>query len=149
MAYLTLRKPLLWRIYDDSDDEDRDDFLVKEIRCCDCFTDGVLAIIDKKLTFEKLHRELYAFAFKGYSRLHEIYMYFSEISVFCCGESKIIFEQVCGFDKEQMDENCQAERVDYCCLYFLSRETFMPCICEACIRSILKIISDKLTKIKL
>ena len=146
---LVVRKPLVWRIYDDSDDEDREDFLIKEIRCCDCFIDAIIAIIDKKLTFEKLCKELRIFAFKGYTRPHEIYMFFSEISVFCCEESKIIFEQVCGFDKEQMDENCQAERVDYCCLYFLSRETFMPCICEACIRNILKLISDKLTKIKI
>ena len=142
-----VRRPLVWRVYDDSDDEDREDFLIKEIRCCECVIDPIIAIIDKKLTFEKLCKELRTF--KGYSRPHEIYMLFSEISVFCCEESKIIFEQVCGFDKEQMDENCQAERVDYCCLYFLSRETFMPCICEACIRSILKLISDKLTKIKI
>lgn len=142
-----VRRPLVWRVYDDSDDEDREDFWIKEIRCCECFIDPIIAIIDKKLTFEKLCKELRTF--KGYSRPHEIYMLFSEISVFCCEESKIIFEQVCGFDKEQMDENCQAERVDYCCLYFLSRETFMPCICEACIRSILKLISDKLTKIKI
>ena len=142
-----VRRPLVWRVYDDSDDEDREDFLIKEIRCCECFIDPIIAIIDKKLTFEKLCKELRTF--KGYSRPHEIYMLFSEISVFCCEESKIIFEQVCGFDKEQMDENCQAERVDYCCLYFLSRETFMPCICEACIRSILKLISDKLNKIKI
>ena len=142
-----VRRPLVWRVYDDSDDEDREDFLIKEIRCCECFIDPIIAIIDKKLTFGKLCKELRTF--KGYSRPHEIYMLFSEISNFCCEESKIIFEQVCGFDKEQMDENCQAERVDYCCLYFLSRETFMPCICEACIRSILKLISDKLTKIKI
>ena len=142
-----VRRPLVWRVYDDSDDEDREDFLIKEIRCCECFIDPIIAIIDKKLTFEKICKELRTF--KGYSRPHEIYMLFSEISVFCCEESKIIFEQDCGFDKEQMDENCQAERVDYCCLYFLSRETFMPCICEACIRSILKLISDKLTKIKI
>lgn len=34
---LIVDRSLIYRFYDDSDDEDRDDFLVKEIRCCDCF----------------------------------------------------------------------------------------------------------------
>ena len=115
---LIINEPLVWRIYDDSDDEDRDDFTIKEIRRCECFLDRILAFIDEKLTFRKIHRKLRAL--KGYTRPNEIYMIFSEISIFCCAESKMIFEQVCGFDKEQMDENCQAAGIDYCCLYFLS-----------------------------
>ena len=45
---LIVDAPLVWRFYDDSDDEDRDDFLVKEIRCCDCFFDKIISIIDGK-----------------------------------------------------------------------------------------------------
>ena len=146
MALITNR-PLVWRIYDDSDDDDRDDFLIKEIRCCECFLDRILAVIEEELTFEKIYRKLRVW--KGYNRANEIYMFFSEISIFCCEESKIIFEQVCGFDKEQMDVSCQAARIDYCCLYFLTRETWMQCICEGCRRTILKLVSGKLIKIKI
>ena len=144
---LIINRPLVWRIYDDSDDEDRDDFYIKEIRCCECFFDRILTVIDDGLNFQKIYRKLREL--KGYNRPIEIYMFFSEISIFCCEESKKIFEQVCGFDKEQMDENCQAARIDYCCLYFLSRETWMQCICEGCRRTILKLLSGKLIKIKI
>ena len=144
---LIINRPLVWRIYDDSDDEDRDDFEIKEIRCCECFLDRVLAVIDEKLTFQEIYRKLREL--KGYNRPIEIYMFFSEISIFCCEESKKIFMQVCGLDKEQMDENCQAARIDYCCLYFLSRETWMQFICEGCRRTILKLLSGKLIKIKI
>ena len=136
--------PLIWRISDDSDDEDRDDFMVKEIRCCNCFFDRILSILDKKVTFEKLCRELKA---PTYSR-GDVYMFFSEISIFCCERSKVIFEEAIGLDKEKMDENCEASRIDYCCLYFLSRESWIHCICEGCRRTILKLVSEKLIKIK-
>lgn len=146
MALITNR-PLVWRIYDDSDDEDRDDFLIKEIRCCECFLDRILAVIEEELTFEKIYRKLRVW--KGYNRANEIYMFFSEISIFCCERSKVIFEQVCEVDKEKMDENCLAASIDFCCLYYLSRESWIRSLCDGCQRTILKIVSERLIKIKI
>ena len=48
-----------------------------------------------------------------------------------------------------MDKYCLAERIDYCCLYFLSRETIFNCICDNCQKTLLKLVSKKLTKIKI
>ena len=138
----------LWRIYDDSDDEDRDDFVIKEIRCCSCFFDKIITIVDgkSKVTFIEVYKNLHPprTIVQG-----DIYMFFSKISVFCCERMKIIFEKACEVDKQIMDENCLAESIDYCCLYFLSRESWINCICDGCRRSILKIVSEKLIKIKI
>lgn len=145
---LVVNVPLIWRIYDDSDDEDRDDFLVKEIKCCNCFFDKIIAIIGGKaeVTFDNLYKKLRAP--RGRTQ-GDVYMYFSEISIFCCEKGKEIFEKVCEVDKEKMDENCLAPSIDYCCLYFLSRESWIHCICEGCRRTILKLVSERLIKIKI
>ena len=138
---------MIWRIYDESDDEDRDDFVVKEIRCCNCFFDKVIAIINGKseITFELLRRITTTLrrCLEGHT-----YLFFSEISIFCCDKSKVIFESACEIDKGKMDENCVAPSIDYCCLYFLSRETYIYSICDGCKRTILRLISKRLIKIK-
>ena len=141
---LFVNGPLIWRIYDDSDDEDRDDFLVKEIRCCNCFLDRIFYILDKEITFETLRREVKPPSYcKG-----DVYMFFSEISIFSCERSKVIFEEAIGLNKQKMDENCEAPSIDYCCLYFLSRESWIHCICKGCQRTILKLVSERLIKVK-
>ena len=146
---LMVDRSLIYRFYDDSDDEDRDDFLVKEIRCCDCFFDKIISIIDGKseVSFEILYKKLRV-APRRYVQ-GDVYLFFSETSIFCCEKSKVIFERVCEVDKEKMDENCLAPSIDYCCLYFLSRESWIRCICEGCRRTILKIVSERLIKIKI
>ena len=139
---------LIWRLYDDSDDEDRDDFVIKEIRCCNCFFDRVIAIINGKseVTFELLRK--ISTKPRKYLENHT-YLLFSEISIFCCDKSKVIFESACEIDKEKMDENCVAPTIDYCYLYFLSRETYIYSICDGCKKTILRLISKGLIKIKL
>ena len=48
-----------------------------------------------------------------------------------------------------MDKYCLAEQIDYQCLYYLSRETIFNCICDNCQKTLLKLVSKKLTSIKL
>ena len=146
---LMVDRSLIYRFYDDTDDEDRDDFLVKEIRCCDCFFDKIIAIIDEKteVSFEILYEKLRVGP-RRYSQ-GDVYLFFSEISIFCCERSKVIFERVCEVDKEKMDENCLAASIDFCCLYYLSRESWIRSLCDGCQRTILKIVSERLIKIKI
>ena len=143
---LIVNKPLIWRFFDDEDEEDQDDFVIKEIRCCDCFFDLILLLISgkKKVTFDFLYNKL------PIPRLckDDVFMYYSEISIFCCERSKIMFENSVGFDKEEMDRNCIAPLIDYCCLYFLSRETMTYSLCDGCRKTLVKNISKKLVRIK-
>ena len=145
---LILNRPLIWRLYDDSDEEDQNDFLIKEIRCCNCFFDLILSLISgkKKITFDFLYNKLSipkTFCYGG-----DIFMYYSTISIFCCERSKIMFENSVGLDKEETDRNCVAPLIDYCCLYFLSRETMTYSLCDGCRKTLVKNISKKLIRIK-
>ena len=150
MSILVGKKPLLYRIYDDSDDEDRDDFIVKEVRCCDCFIDLIIKIIDnkKELTFQFLNEKV---LMPRKLRFHknDIFFLFSEICIFTCEKYKNMFENLFELDKNEMDKNCLAEYVDFNCLYFLSRETIFFSICEGCRRTLIIEISNKLIKIKI
>ena len=141
-------RPLIWRLYDDSDEEDQNDFVIKEIRCCNCFFDLILSLISgkKKITFDFLYNKLSIP--KTSCHGGDIFMYYSTISIFCCERSKIIFENSVGLDKEEMDRNCVAPLIDYCCLYFLSRETMTYSLCEGCRKTLVKNISRKLIIIK-
>ena len=145
---LILNRPLIWRLYDDSDEEDQDDFVIKEIRCCNCFFDLIFSLINgkEKITFDFLYNKLSIP--KTSCRGDDIFMYYSTISIFCCERSKIIFENSVGLDKEEMDRNCVAPLIDYCCLYFLSRETMTYSLCEGCRKTLIKNISKKLIRIK-
>ena len=146
---------MIHRIYDSSDDEDdylwenRDDFLIKEIRCCDCFFDKVINIKNelKEVTFYTLYQKMFIEYENKKLFRRDIYIFFSEVCVFCCEESKMVFEQSLEIDKDLMDERCRAELVDFHCLYFLSRETLFGSICESCQRTLLKIVSERLIKI--
>ena len=144
-------RPLLYRIYDDSDDEDRDDFVVKEVRCCGCFFDMIIKVIgDKKeLTFNFFNEKVFMPRKLRFRKRDDIFFLFSEICVFTCEKYKNIFENLFEIDKNEMDKNCLAEYVDFNCLYFLSRETLFFSICDGCRRTLIKEISSKLIKIKL
>ena len=54
-----------------------------------------------------------------------------------------------GLNKHEMDESCIAYLDDYHCVYYLSRETLFPSMCDGCRRELLKNISGKLIKIKI
>ena len=76
-------------------------------------------------------------------------MYFSSITIFCCESILNFYSKQYQIDKDEMDRNCLAEEIGYCCLYFLSRETIFNCICDNCQKTLLKLVSKKLTNIKI
>lgn len=149
MGDLIVNRPLIYRIFDDSDDEDRDDFEISEIRCCECFFDLITNLISGKkiIPFEFLYQNL-PFPKTKWSMIGDIFMFYSDVCVFSCEKFKSIFEKTFGLDKDEMDCNCIAHLNDYHCVYFLSRETMFYSICEGCRRTLLKNISRKLIKIK-
>ena len=53
-------RPLIWRVFDDDDDEDRDDFKISEIRCCNCFIDQIKYLISEKkiVTFDFIYNNV-------------------------------------------------------------------------------------------
>ena len=150
MCDLIVNRPMLYRVYDDSDDEDRDDFVVTEIRCCTCFFDVIKKIISGKriITFDFLYQKVFLPKKLKFSKSGNVFFLFSKICVFTCENYKSVFERVCNLDKEKMDKNCLAHFIDYHCVYFLSRETIFFSICDGCRRTLLKKISEKLIKVK-
>ena len=76
-------------------------------------------------------------------------MYFSRTTIFCCEETLNVYSQQDQIDKDEMDKYCLAEEIDYCCLYFLSRETIFNCICDNCQKTLLKLLSKKMFSIKI
>ena len=149
MSILFGRVPFVWRIFDDIDGEEQEDFLIEEIRCCNCFFDKIAFVIEEnsKLTFRKLY-ENFPTSPRRFTNA-DFFMYFSKISIFCCETAKNFFGKCCEIDKDEMDKHCLAEAIDYCCLYFLSRETVFNCICDNCQKTLLKIVSEKLLKFKI
>ena len=149
MGDLIVNRPLIYRIFDDTDDEDRDDFEITEIRCCNCFFDSIINLISGKtiVTFKFLYQNLTVPKTK-WSMTGDIFMFYSDVCVFSCEKFKLIFEKTFGLDKDEMDNYCIAYLNDYHCVYFLSRETMFYSICEGCRRTLLKNISKKLIKIK-
>ena len=41
-------RPLIWKVFPDDLEEDRDDFEINEIRCCNCFIDQIMNLISDK-----------------------------------------------------------------------------------------------------
>ena len=76
-------------------------------------------------------------------------MYFSTITIFCCESILNFYSKQDQIDKDEMDRNCLAEEIDYCCLYFLSRETIFNCICDNCQKTLLKLVSEKIPNIEI
>ena len=76
-------------------------------------------------------------------------MYFSTVTIFCCESILNFYSKLGQIDKYEMDRYCLAERIDYCCLYYLSRETIFNCISDNCQKTLLKLVSKKLTSIKI
>ena len=150
MSCLFGKVPFVWTIFDDTDGEEQKDFFIEEIRCCDCFFDKVIFFIEKN-NYNINFRELYAkfFYIPKKLRVVNVFMYFSTITIFCCESILNFYSKQDQIDKDEMDRNCLAEEIDYCCLYFLSRETIFNCICDNCQKTLLKLVSKKLTKIKI
>ena len=151
MSGLIVNRPLIWRIFDDSDDEDRDDFEISEIRCCNCFFDQIKNLVGGKtiVTFDFLYKNLIVPKSMKWSISGDIFLFYSGMCVFSCENFKSNFERICGLDKDEMDKYCLAHLNDYHCVYFLSRETMFYSICDGCRRTLLKNISEKLIRIKI
>ena len=43
------RDTFVWTIFDDIHEEEQEDFLIKEIRCCNCFFDKVIFLLKKTI----------------------------------------------------------------------------------------------------
>ena len=150
MSCLFGKVPFVWTIFDDEEEEEQEDFFIEEIRCCDCFCDKVLFFIEKfnyKINFRTLYKKFFYIPKK--LRIVDVFMYFSSITVFCCESALNFYSKQDQVDKDEMDKYCLAEEIDYCCLYYLSRETIFNCICDNCQKTLLKLVSKKLTNIKI
>ena len=137
-------------IFDNEDEEEQEDFFIEEIRYCNCFFDEFQYLLEKnngKIGFKEIYDEFTDLPRKF--RLEDFFLYYSKLSIFCCEKCVNFFCELDLIDANEMDRNCAAEEVDYCCLYYLSRETIFNCICHNCQRTLLKLVSKKLNVNKL
>ena len=144
-------RPLIWKLFPDDLDEDRDDFRITEIRSCNCFIDQIKNLIGEKeiVTFYFIYNNLTHPENLTWVNVGDVFLFYSSVCVFCCEKYKSNFEMICGLNKYEMDESCISDLDDYHCIYYLSRETLFPSMCDGCRRALLKNISEKLIKIKL
>ena len=137
-------------IFDNEDEEEQEDFFIEEIRYCNCFFDEFQYLLEKnnsKISFKEIYDEFTDLPRKF--RLEDFFLYYSKLSIFCCEKCVNFFCELDLIDTNEMDRNCAAEEVDYCCLYYLSRKTIFNCICHNCQRTLLKLVSKKLNVNKL
>ena len=82
MSILVGCRPLLYKVYDDSDDEDRDDFIVKEVRCCGCLIDIIIKVIEdkKELTFQFLNEKVFVPRKLRFRKKGDIFFYFQKFA---------------------------------------------------------------------
>ena len=154
MSCLFGKIPFALLIFDENDneeeEEERVDFCIEEIRCCDCFFDEVLFFIEKnnyKINFKKLFDKFFYLTRK--LKINDVFMYYSSITIFCCEFTLNFYSKHEEVDKYEMDKYCLAEEIDFRCFYYLSRETIFNCICDNCQKTLLKLASRKLNSIKL
>ena len=137
----------IWSIFDDFDDEPPEDFTIEEIKCCDCFIDKIQHFVEKnnELKCKELYNEIYFIA-RNLTTV-DLYLYFSTTAIFCCESILKLYSKLDLIDKDEMDKNCLAEEIDFCCLYYLSRETIFNCIRDNCQKTLLRLLSTELHKI--
>ena len=152
MSFIFGKIGFVYSIFDseDEDEYDQENFTIEEIRYCNCFFDEFQYLIRKnnfRIGFREIYDEFTHLPRKF--RLEDFFLYYSKISIFCCEECVNLFCKLDLIDSNEMDRNCDAEKVYYCCLYYLSRETIFSCICHNCQRTLLKLVSKKLNINKL
>ena len=150
MSFVFGKVGFVYSIFDDVDEEEKEDFFIEEIRYCNCFFDEFQYFIRKnnfKIGFKEVYNEFFYIPKKF--RMEDFFLYYSKLSIFCCEVCVNFYCKLGYIDKYEMDKNCAAEKVDYCCLYYLSRETIFNCICHNCQRTLLKLVSKKLNSYKL
>ena len=150
MSFIFGKAGFIYSIFDNEDEEEQEDFFIDEIRYCNCFFDEFQYLLGKnngRIGFKEIYDEFTDLPRKF--RLEDFFLYYSKLSIFCCEKCVNFFCELDLIDTNEMDRNCAAEEVDYCCLYYLSRETIFNCICYNCQRTLLKLVSKKLNINKL
>ena len=150
MSVLFGKVGFVYSVFDHVDEEDQEDFFIEEIRYCDCFFDEIQYFVRRnnfKIGFKEVYNEFFHIP-KEFT-VEDFFLYFSKLTIFCCEKCVDFFCKLDYIDKNEMDKNCKAEVIDYCCLYYLSRETIFNCICHNCQRTLLKLLSEKFNTIKL
>ena len=123
-------------IQNDIDIDEDEKFIIHEVRVCNCFLDwGVY--FDNVLLSQVNNIS------------SDVFIMFGSVSIVCCkrGLYHLLYKD--DVDKKTMDDNCSAELVDFCCVYYLDRSLFFDYICENCKLTFLKIISKRFTAIKI
>ena len=150
MSFIFGKVGFVYSIFDNEDEDEQEDFFIEEIRYCNCFFDEFQYLLKKnnnRIGFKEIYDEFTDLPRKF--RLEDFFLYYSKLSIFCCGKCIDFFCKLDVTDANEMDRNCAAEEVDYCCLYYLSRETIFNCICHNCQKTLLKLVSRKLNINKL
>lgn len=151
MTSLFYKNPIIWSLFDTEEKEESDNFEIEEVRFCDCFINQINYLIGKnngKLNFYEVYRTVFWKIPRSFQSFN-FYIFYGKTSIFCCNFALNICSNVEEPNKNEMDKNCSAELVDYCCLYFLSRETIFNCICDSCQKTLLRLVSEKIHSIKL
>ena len=150
MSFIFGKVGFVYSVFDNEDEEEQEDFFIDEIRYCNCFFDEFQYLIGKnngRIGFKEIYDEFTDLPRKF--KTEDFFLYFSKLSIFCCENCVNLFSKLGLIDIYEMDKNCNAERIDYYCLYYLSRETIFNCICDNCQRTLLKLVSRKLNINKL
>ena len=151
MSFLFQDIRFIWSLFDSEEEEESEDFKIEEIRFCNCFIDQIVDFIEKnngEINFDKLYKNFFWEIPKRHKVL-DVFVYYTPITIFCCSYALDICSKEEEVNRDEMDKNCLAQEIDYLCLYYLSRETIFDCICDNCQKTLLKLVSKKLTRIKL
>ena len=152
MSFIFGKIGFVYSVFDseDEDEDEQENFFIEEIRYCNCFFDEFQYLIRRnnfRISLNEIYDEFTHLPRKF--RAEDFFLYYSKISIFCCEECVNLFCRLDLIDPNEMDKNCDAEKVDYCCLYYLSREFIFNCICHNCQKTLLKLASKKLNITKL
>ena len=140
-------------IQNDIDIDEDEKFIIHEVSVCNCF-------LDWGVYFKQVNSGRHSLNFiKDYfdnvllaqvnNISSDVFIMFGSVSIVCCkrGLYHLLYKD--DVDKKTMDDNCPAELVDFCCVYYLDRSLFFYYICENCKLTFLKIISKRFTAIKI
>ena len=141
----------IWSIFKTEEEDECEIFKIEEIRFCNCFINQVFKFVEEnngEIYFEKIYKNFF-YEIPRKHKIIDVFAYYGPISIFSCDFALKISSKEEEVNREEMDKNCLAEQIDFCCLYYLSRETIFNCICDNCQKTLLKLVSEKFTSIKL
>ena len=135
----------IWSVFDSEEEEEAEDFEIKEIRVCDCFIDHVHFFIEKNnrlLSFRNFWMNFLYEIPNRYSILN-IFVYYADTTIICCKDALYNPLHKEDTDKHKLDDDCLAEQIDFCCIHYLDRGLFFEFICDNCQKKIFKLVSKK------